>query len=63
VVEFPFGHPRRLKEAGAVLRTKFERSLARRYSSKRVKAILTLCDDAARLERTPVHEFMGLLAL
>ena len=63
VVEFPFGHPRRLKDAGAVLRNKFERSLARRYSAKRVKQILALCDDAARLERTPVHAFMGLLAL
>ena len=63
VVEFPFGHPRRLKDAGAVLRTKFERSLARRYSSKRVKQILALCDDGARLENTPVHEFMGMLAL
>ena len=63
VVEFPFGHPRRLKDAGAVLRTKFERSLARRYSSKRVKQILALCDDGARLENTPVHAFMGMLAL
>jgi 2-methylcitrate dehydratase len=62
-VQFPFGHPRRLKEAGPVLRAKFERSLARRYSAKRVMQILALCDDAARLERTPVHEFMTLLAL
>ena len=63
VVEFPFGHPRRLKDAGAVLRTKFERSLARRYGGKKVKQILALCDDGERLERTPVHEFMGMLAL
>ena len=63
VVEFPFGHPRRLKDAGAVLRSKFERSLARRYAGKRVKGILTLCDDGVRLENTPVHEFMGMLAL
>lgn len=63
VVEFPFGHPRRLKDAGAVLRAKFERSLARRYSGKRVKQILSLCDDGARLEATPVHVFMGMLAL
>ena len=63
VVEFPFGHPRRLKDAGAVLRTKFERSLARRYSGKRVKQILALCDDGRRLENTPVHEFMSMLAL
>ena len=63
VVEFPFGHPRRLKDAGAVLRGKFERSLARRYSAKRVKQILALCDDGARLEATPVHAFMGMLVL
>jgi len=63
VVEFPFGHPRRLKDAGAVLRTKFERSLARRYAGVRVKKILALCDDGASLEHTPVQEFMGLLAL
>ncbi len=63
VVEFPFGHPRRLKNAGVVLRSKFERSLARRYSAKRVKQILALCDDGARLENTPVHVFMGMLAL
>ena len=63
VVEFPFGHPRRLKDAGAVLRNKLERSLARRYSGKRVKQILALCDDGVRLEGTPVHEFMTMLAL
>ena len=39
-VEFPFGHPRRLKDAGPVLRAKFERSLARRFSARRVGEIL-----------------------
>jgi len=63
VVEFPFGHPRRLKNAGGVLRTKFERSLARRYAGNRVRRILALCDDGERLEGTAVHEFMGMLAL
>ena len=62
-VQFPFGHPRRLKAAGPVLRAKFERSLARRYSARRVNAILALCDDGVRLAATPVHEFMTLLAL
>lgn len=60
-VQFPFGHPRRLKEAGPVLRAKFERSLARRYSAKRVQAILALCDDARRFEAMPVREFMAML--
>ncbi len=63
VVEFPFGHPRRLKDAAAVLRTKFERSLARRYSGKRVKQILALCDDAKRFEAMPVQGFMTMLAV
>src|SRR5262245_37350445 len=61
VVEYPVGHPRRLKEAGPVLRTKFERSLGRRYAPVRVAKILALCDDQAVLERTPVHEFMDQL--
>jgi len=63
VVEFPVGHPRRVREAEGVLRTKFERSLARRYAPKRIARILGLCDDQARLERTPVDEFMEELAL
>lgn len=61
-VRFPFGHPRRLKEAGPVLRAKFERSLARRFGAKRVGAILALCDDAQRFEAMPVQEFMTMLA-
>lgn len=62
-VQFPFGHPRRLNEAGPVLRAKFERSLTRRYSAGRVRAILALCDDARRFEAMPVHEFMAMLAM
>jgi 2-methylcitrate dehydratase len=61
-VQFPFGHPKRLKDAGPVLHAKFGRSLARRYSAQRVQAVLSLCDDGARLEATPVHAFMSLLA-
>ena len=63
VVEYPFGHPRRLGEAGAVLRTKFERSLARRYSRRQIHRILELCDDQPALERTPVHEFVDALVV
>ena len=62
-VEFPFGHPRRLKEAGPVLRAKFERSLARRFGAKRVQEILALCDDGVRFEAMPVREFMTRLAV
>lgn len=61
-VAFPFGHPRRLKEAGPVLRAKFERSLARRFPATRVKKILTVCDNSKLLENMPVHEFMTMLA-
>jgi 2-methylcitrate dehydratase len=60
-VEFPFGHPRRLKEAGPVLRKKFERSLARRFAPARITKILGLCDDQSALEQTPVHEFVDAL--
>jgi 2-methylcitrate dehydratase len=62
-VEFPFGHPKRLSKAGEVLRTKFERSLARRYSPKQINKILALCDDQAVLERTPVNEFMSAFVI
>ena len=61
-VEFPMGHPKRLKDAGPVLRKKFESSLARRFGAKRVKQILALCDDGRRFEATPVRDFMTLLA-
>lgn len=61
-IEYPIGHPRRRKEVGPVLRAKLEASLARRFAPKRRETILRLCDDAARLDATPVNEFVELFA-
>ncbi len=62
-VEYPIGHPRRRKEVGPVLRQKFEASLARRYAPKQRARILALCDDAEKLDRTPVNEFVDLFVV
>jgi 2-methylcitrate dehydratase PrpD len=62
-VQFPIGHPRRRKEAAPMLRTKLEASLARRFPRQRCERILALCDDARRLDRTPVSEFVDLLVM
>jgi 2-methylcitrate dehydratase len=61
-VLYPLGHPRRRKEGIPLLLQKFESNLARCFSPKRCRQILELCADQRRLERTPVDEFMDLLA-
>ncbi len=58
VCEYPIGHRRRRKEGMPVLVEKFKANLARRFPEKQRNAILELCLDAARLERTPVSEFV-----
>ncbi|MGE0875989.1 MAG: bifunctional 2-methylcitrate dehydratase/aconitate hydratase [Burkholderiales bacterium] len=58
VCEYPIGHKRRRKEGMPVLVEKFRVNLARRFPAKQQQAILSLCLDAARLERTPVNEFV-----
>lgn len=60
-VIYPMGHPRRRAEVQPVLKTKLERSLARRFAPKRCGEILALCGDARRLDRMPVNEFVDLL--
>jgi 2-methylcitrate dehydratase len=60
-VEYPFGHPRRLAEAGPVLRAKFERSLSRRFAPRRKDLLLKAC-DAGSLDAMPVNGFMDLLS-
>jgi 2-methylcitrate dehydratase len=62
VVEYPIGHKRRRKEGMPVLVEKFKTNLARVFPTKRRAQILDLCMDAKRLEATPVHEFVDLLA-
>lgn len=59
-VEYPIGHPRRREEGIPELRRKFRRNLETRLPADRCDAIVDLCSDLARLEATPVHEFMDL---
>ncbi len=46
-----------------VLVEKFKVNLARRFPAKQQKAILELCLDPARLDKTPVNEFVDLMVL
>ncbi|HEX6635195.1 MAG TPA: MmgE/PrpD family protein, partial [Usitatibacter sp.] len=62
VVEYPIGHKRRRKEGMPILVEKFKTNLARVFPEKKRAQVLELCMDAKRLEATPVHEFVDLLA-
>jgi 2-methylcitrate dehydratase len=61
-VEYPVGHRRRRKEGVPLLEAKFRVNLARRYAEMQRQAILDVCQDQARLEATPVNEFVDLFA-
>jgi 2-methylcitrate dehydratase len=63
VVEYPIGHRRRRKEGIPVLVEKFRRNLAMKVAPKNARAILELCDSQAKLEKTPVQEFVGLFVV
>ncbi len=63
VVEYPIGHKRRRKEGMPLLVEKFRTNLARRFPEKQRARILELCADAKRLDATPVHEFVDLMAI
>jgi len=63
VCEYPIGHKRRRKEGMPLLVEKFKTNLARRFPAKQQKAILDLCLDPARLERTPVNEFVDMMVI
>jgi 2-methylcitrate dehydratase len=63
VCEYPIGHKRRRKEGMPILVEKFRTNLARRFPPAQQKAILDLCLDAARLEATPVNEFVDLMVV
>ena len=62
-VEYPIGHRRRRAEGIPLLEQKFRTNLARRFSAERCSAILELCQDARRLEATPVKDFVDLFAV
>ena len=61
-VEYPIGHRRRRAEGLPLLVAKFESNLATRFPKAQAARVLALCLDAERLQETPVHEFMDLLA-
>ena len=59
-VEYPPGHPTRRSDFMPVLRNKLESSLARRFCTEQQGRILALSEDAEKLDRMPVHEFVSL---
>jgi len=62
-VEYPIGHRRRRAEGIPLLVEKFANNLATRFPAKQAQAIMTLCQDQARLEATPVHAFMQMFIM
>ena len=63
VVEYPIGHRRRREEGVPLLLEKFRRNLARRFPQKQQQAIAQLSLDRARLEQTPVNEYVDLYVI
>jgi 2-methylcitrate dehydratase len=63
VVEYPIGQRRRRNEGIPLLLEKFRTNLARRFPEKQRSAILALCQDAKKLETTPVNEFVDLFVI
>jgi len=63
VCEYPIGHKRRRKEGMPVLVDKFRTNLARRFPAKQAGAILDLCLDSNKLDKTPVNEFVDLMVI
>jgi 2-methylcitrate dehydratase len=57
-VEYPFGHPKRRAEAIPMVEAKFRTHISHRFPQKQQAAILDLAMDQARLEATPVNEFV-----
>jgi 2-methylcitrate dehydratase len=62
VVEYPIGHARRRTEGIPLLIEKFKINLARIYPAGQQKEILDLCLNRSKLDKTPVEDFMSLLA-
>jgi 2-methylcitrate dehydratase len=61
--QYPVGHPRRREEAIPLIEAKFREHLSGRIPQPRAAKILELCGDAARLDRTPVNEFVELFIM
>ena len=63
VVEYPIGHRRRRKEGIPVLVEKFKSNLALKIPPKNSAKIMHLAEDQARLEATPVQDFVSLFVV
>jgi 2-methylcitrate dehydratase len=63
VVEYPIGHRRRRQDGIPLLLEKFKRNLARRFPQERQRVIAELSLDRARLEQTPVNEYVDLYVI
>lgn len=63
VVEYPIGHRRRRAEGIPLLIEKFKVNLARRFPPKQSAQILSVCQDADRLQAMPVNEWVDLLVI
>jgi 2-methylcitrate dehydratase len=61
-VEYPIGHARRRTEGIPLLIEKFKINLARIYDKAQQEKILALSLDYEKLSKTPVNEYMDLLA-
>ena len=60
-VEFPIGHRRRRDEGIPVLVEKFRASIGPKVTPAQWELLDAVCADQARLEATPVNEFMALV--
>jgi 2-methylcitrate dehydratase len=59
-VEHPVGHRRRRAEGMPLLMKKFAANLASRFVPAQCEAIMTLCNDAAALDTTPLDKFTDM---
>ncbi|WP_267220432.1 bifunctional 2-methylcitrate dehydratase/aconitate hydratase [Dyella silvae] len=62
-VDYPIGHRKRRAEGIPLLLKKFEGALRGHLPAHRVKAILMATADPAKLDATPVQDFLGLFTL
>jgi len=62
-VEYPLGHRRRRAEGIPLLVEKFRQNVATHFPGVETANIVALCLDQAKLEATPVNEFMSLMVI
>lgn len=60
-IEYPIGHRRRRKDAVPLLWSKFKSALSTRFQESRSAPIVRLFEDPAKLDATPVDEFISLV--